>query len=333
MLEELLKYEKLGNSTELSFFLLKVLPLARNQKMSDLRAYCTANHYTIGQSVDGILKLLEFMELISVSGDEIFVQDEFFSYIKRGGKDYDKYKFTKTLLVALKNADSIESIFPSEAIKLDGVGNVFYVKENFIPLQYTVLRNLLISLGFFMRGTSLGQNLLAINAEYTNLFLDEVIKHIKETNQSRRRKSLQLLKERQAHQELLGKEAEIFVLEFEQRRLRGHRLFDSIKRISEEYVNAGYDIESFNDTNSFFADRFIEVKSYSGRLEFYWSVNEVELAKDLADKYFLYLVDRSKLTDSGYSPKIIQDPYQNVFENNLWIKESQMWKFSIEENQ
>lgn len=75
------------------------------------------------------------------------------------------------------------------------------------------------------------------------------------------------------------------------------------------------------------------MKSYSERLEFYWSVNEVESAKDLADKYFLYLVDRSKLSDSDYSPKIIQNPYQNVFENDLWIRESQTWKFSVEENQ
>lgn len=240
MLEELIKCERFGNNNELSFFLLKVLPLSRNQKVSDLRGYCIANHYTIGQSIDGILKLLEFMELISVSGDDVFVQDELFSFIKSGGGDYDKYKFTKTLLVALRNAGSIEFIFPTDAIKLDGIENVFYVKENFIPLRYTALRNLLISLGFFMRGPSLGQNLLAINGEYTNFFLDEIIKNIKEANQSRRRKSLQLLKERQARQELLGKEAEIFVLEFEQRRLREHHLFDSIKRISEEYVNAGY---------------------------------------------------------------------------------------------
>jgi len=333
MLEELLKYEKLGNSTELSFFLLKVLPLARNQKMSDLRAYCTANHYTIGQSLNGILMLLEFMGLVSISDEEILVQDEFFSSIKNGGEGFDQSKFTKTLLFALRNAGSIESIFPSDAIKLDGIENVFYVKENFIPLQYTSVRNLLISLGFFVRNSSLGQNLLAINGEYTNFFLDEIIKNIKEADRNRRRKSLQLLKERQAQQELLGKEAEIFVLGLEQQRLKKHRLVDSIKRISEEYVNAGYDIESFNDNNSFFIDRFIEVKSYSGRLEFYWSANEVEAAKELVDKYFLYLVDRSKLSENDYSPKIIQNPYQNVFENNLWKKESQTWKFSVEENQ
>lgn len=330
MLEELLKYEKLGSSTELSFFLLKVLPLARNQKISDLRAYCTANHYTIGQSLNGILKLLEFMELVNISGEEILVQDEFFSSIKNGGKGFDQSKFTKTLLFALRNAGSIESIFPSDAIKLDGVENIFYVKENFIPWQYTGVRNLLISLGFFMRSSSLGQNLLVINGEYTNFFFDEIIRNIKEADRSRRKKSLQLLKERQAQQELLGKEAEMFVLGFEQQRLKKHRLVDSIKRISEEYVNAGYDIESFNDNNSFFVDRFIEVKSYSEQIEFYWSANEVESAKELAENYFLYLVDRSKLSGGNYSPKIIQNPYRSIFENELWKKESQTWKFSLQ---
>lgn len=332
MLEELLKYEKLGNSTELSFFLLKVLPLARNQKMSDLRAYCTANHYTIGQSLNGILKLLEFMGLVSIPGEEILVQDEFFSSIKNSGEGFDQSKFTKTLLFALRNAGSIESIFPSDAIKLDGIEDVFYVKENFIPLQYTGLRNLLISLGFFMRSPFLGQNFLVINKEYTNFFLDEIIKNIREANQSRRRKSLEWLKEQQEHQELLGKESELFVLEFEKRRLSKHRLSDSIKIISEEYVNAGYDIESFNDINSLFTDRFIEVKSFSEHFEFYWSAYEVESAKDLADKYFLYLVDRSKMSNSGYSPKIIQNPYENIFNNELWKMEPKNWKFSFQDN-
>jgi len=44
-------------------------------------------------------------------------------------------------------------------------------------------------------------------------------------------------------------------------------------------VNAGYDIQSFNDNKSIIIDKFIEVKSYEGTPYFYWSKNEVEVAK------------------------------------------------------
>jgi hypothetical protein len=143
---------------------------------------------------------------------------------------------------------------------------------------------------------------------------------------------LQSLKERQAHQELLGKEAELFVLDFEKQRLNKHPLLDNIQRISEEYVNAGYDIESYNDNNSLFTERFIEVKSYSDHVKFYWSANEIEVAKELADKYFLYLVDRAKVLEAGYNPKIVQNPYQSVFENELWKKEAQTWNIIFQED-
>jgi len=331
MLEELLKHEKLGNKNELSFFLLNALTLAKNQKTSDLRAYCISNHYTIGQSISGILKLLEFMKLISISDDDILVDDEFFTSIRKTSDDFNQNSFARTFLAALRNEGVIETLFPPDAIKLDSIENVFYIRENFIPLRYIGVRNLLISLGFFEHNSLLGSNILTVNRFHTDFFQNEIVRTIKDANQHRRRKTLQSLKEQQAHQELLGKDAELFVLGFEKRRLSNHPLFGSIQRISDEYVNAGYDIESFNDINSLFIDRFIEVKSYSESVSFYWSQNEIEAAKDLAENYFLYLVDRTRMLETGYTPKVFQNPYQSVFENDLWEKVSQSWKFTLKE--
>lgn len=333
MLEELLKHEKLGNKNELSFFLLNALTLSKNQKISDLRAYCVSNHYTIGQSINGILKLLEFMKLISMSDDYVLVEDEFFTSIKKSSDNFDQNHFARAFLTVLRNEGAIDTLFPPNAIKLDSIEKVFYIKENYIPLRYMGVRNLLISLDFFEHNSPLGSNILTVNRAYSDFFLNEIIKTIKDANQYRRRKTLQSLKERQARQELLGKEAELFVLDFEKQRLNKHPLVDNIQRISEEYVNAGYDIESYSDNNSLFTDRFIEVKSYSENLEFYWSANEVDMAKELLDKYFLYLVDRTKVLEAGYAPKIIQNPYQNIYENELWKKESQTWKFSFQDDE
>ena len=75
MLEELLKYDRLGSKDELLFLLFKALPLSKSQKVSDLKKYCTSNHFSIGQSLDGMLKLLEFIEFITISDNIIFIND------------------------------------------------------------------------------------------------------------------------------------------------------------------------------------------------------------------------------------------------------------------
>ena len=128
-----------------------------------------------------------------------------------------------------------------------------------------------------------------------------------------------------------GKQGELFVLRYEQSRLEGHPHFDKIERIAETYVNAGYDIQSFNDLDSFIHDRFIEVKSYRDDIAFYWSKIEVGKAKRLKAKYYLYLVDRSLISNSDYIPKIFQDPYKKIFENDVWKKETENWKITIED--
>ena len=66
-------------------------------------------------------------------------------------------------------------------------------------------------------------------------------------------------------------------------------------------------------------DRFIEVKSYFQKLHFYWSQNEIEKAKLYEDKYFIYLVDMSKVDDPEYEPQIIENPGTNILESDSWI--------------
>jgi hypothetical protein len=334
MLEELLKCEKLGSRDELLFLLFNALPLSKSQKISDLKAYCTSNHFSIGQSLDGMLKLLEFMGLISIAGNTVFLKDNFQNSINKTHAEYfEQSDFIKILFLSLKNENAIGNFITPDAIKQDINEGVFYVKGNLIPLQYLGIRNLLISLDFFVRDTLFGTNNLGVNKSFTVFFEAEIVNSIKEKNQKRkRRRSLLNLKNQIEDQELMGKEAELFVLDFEQQRLDGHPSIDSVQRISEEYVGAGFDIESFGDKSSVFLDRFIEVKSYSENAIFYWSQNEVETAKEFGEKYFLYLVDRTKMSQRGYAPRIFQNPYQNIFENGLWNKEPQVWKFSLQEN-
>jgi hypothetical protein len=103
-----------------------------------------------------------------------------------------------------------------------------------------------------------------------------------------------------------------------------------VVRVSEYFTNAGYDIESFSDHDSIVIDKFIETKSYEGEISFYWSKNEVEKAKELGDKYFLYLVDRTRITHEGYEPIRIQNPFKKIFESEFWKNETENWKITFE---
>lgn len=134
--------------------------------------------------------------------------------------------------------------------------------------------------------------------------------------------------------EALGLAAERAVMEFEGKRLSQHNSKNLIKWVSLVDVTLGYDIHSFSiieANRGVFSDRFIEVKAVSGDdYRFFWTRNELESAKLLSDKYFLYLVpvsgkgkfDLEKLL-------IIQDPYQAVYLGKYsWNKNEELMSFS-----
>jgi hypothetical protein len=127
--------------------------------------------------------------------------------------------------------------------------------------------------------------------------------------------------------EELGRIAEEFVVNFERKCMAKHPNNNIIRMISDEDCGAGYDILSYQTESSIFLDKYIEVKSYSGEPYFYWSINEVKVAEKEKNNYFLYLVNRDKMSNEGYSPIMIQNPYKSVFNNMEWSKEPQSWKF------
>jgi hypothetical protein len=137
--------------------------------------------------------------------------------------------------------------------------------------------------------------------------------------------SLEQLKEINRIKGLHGYEAELYVEKYEKQRLFNHPSINKIRIISNLDVGAGYDIVSFNSNTSETIDRFIEVKSFAKYLSFYWSRNEVEMARLKGDNYFLYLIDRSKMEDATYKPLIIQNPFTTVFLADEWLKQENLW--------
>lgn len=127
-----------------------------------------------------------------------------------------------------------------------------------------------------------------------------------------------------------GRLAEEFVLHKERERLTESDREDLailVKKISDQNIAAGYDILSFDGRESdVFPDRFIEVKGTAGnRILFYISKNELETARKLRDRYWIYCVLNVK---AMRSKKLImmRDPYKTVFQNKNFTVEPVLWQ-------
>ena len=118
----------------------------------------------------------------------------------------------------------------------------------------------------------------------------------------------------------VGEKAEQLTLSYEKERLKDDYpdMAMSVEQISKINVAAGYDIESFNGKGSTLTpDRMIEVNGTSGTAPyFYWSENEIETAKSLKEKYWVYLWIEVKSETEGILYKKIQNPYEKLFKKS-----------------
>jgi hypothetical protein len=166
---------------------------------------------------------------------------------------------------------------------------------------------------------------VASDAKSTFLQLIDEINHSTE-----KQLSLRGLKAIQDAQEKVGQEAEEFVVAFEKNLRSRHPLQHLIRSISAEDTGAGFDVLSFETDTTLLHDKFIEVKSYAGTAMFYWSAGEIKASEELQERYWLYLVDRSRMSEAGYTPEMIQNPYAYFIERAAegWIREEQGYKLT-----
>ena len=196
-----------------------------------------------------------------------------------------------------------------DAIVYDRQGLFCKIKRAGFSLKAAVMRNFLLD----------SKAIVEKDYQYYDVsdgyeaFFEEKVKH------HHRRLTLEQLMEQHKRQEEQGRKAEEFVLEFEKRRLLWSDNAGRVKQISDFDVGAGYDIISFESPVSTTYDRFIEVKSYSSSQSFFWSSNEMKVAHELKDKYYLYLVDMDQYQLQGYEPAIFQDPRNTILNSEEWF--------------
>lgn len=291
--------------------------------INQIKDYCISRSLDIALSFDATLILLSYIEIVDVDDDKNTITRK----LEIVEKDFNE-KILQLLIEKMIADGSIQDLFNPLGVKYDVVSDKIAVRNSSISLGLSGIKKLLISIGFFEK-TSLSENLLPINPDHADFFKEIILPVIMPKEMTEQEgMSLDELRSILEQKQLYGKVAEEFVLHYEKTRLAGHKKIDKIKIISEIDCGAGYDIISFDELKSLEINRFIEVKSYSGKAQFYWSKNEVEEAQARGNAYFLYLVDRDKTSDKFYAPEIIQAPFKNVFLNeSVWSREAQSWRF------
>ena len=235
------------------------------------------------------------------------------SAIAAGAEGFTALMSEQTLIYMLE-----EGYISPEAIIYDHNTNSCIVKKSGVSFTAAVLRNYLLDTESFIENED---GNFVINKRYEALFENKVKNH-------RNAMSLEKLLELHERQAKQGRLAEEFVVDFEKRRLLWCENSNMVKQISDLDVGAGYDVISFNDSNSEKFDRFIEVKSFIGSTSFFWSSNEMKTAKKIGQNYYLYLVDMEEYLLPGYEPIIIRDPANTLLSADDWVQEIESLKLT-----
>jgi hypothetical protein len=325
MLEELQKYDKLGTKDEILFILYSVLSIDKYNNIEDVKTLCIHHSYNFGSSFNGAIDLLELLNIIKRNDNQIKAEKCIQNY--NSVTFFENVFIYEKLFKMLCGENKLDLFFNQKTIKRDNETQQYYIKGNQVPFFLNPIKKFLINTGFLelIENTN---NSYFIKNTFRDFFTSYIINGLRKSSE-KRKISLIKLKELQALKNKYGYEAEIFVLDFELNRLKKHPTKNNIKIISEEFSNAGYDIESFDSEESVVNDRFIEVKSYSESVAFYWSRNEVETAMELGSSYFLYLVDRKQININGYKPIQIQNPSKTILQNVDWSIKTDTYKIEL----
>jgi len=326
MLEKIQNQTIICNKSQLKYLI--VLLSTGSKSLNDLKVACSSKDYTFSRNFNSLIVFLKWLNIVEIVSNKVKLlvnKNHIFS-----SNNIISHKFFNNLFISMRIDNELEDFLNINNVKYIANEDIILINNNLIPFSFSQIRNLLVDLGF-LDYDSISENHFIVNSHYKSWFIKEIIPLVDNQEISRK---LPLLKLKEIHKknELYGKEAEEYILSFEKKRLINHIRFYEIKILSEEWSNAGYDIQSFDDINSIIFDRFIEVKSYEGNKPyFYWSRNEYQVAKRKQKKYWLYLVNRKEMNTEDYLPIMIQNPYQKIFKNDLWKKETENWKISIEE--
>lgn len=279
------------------------------------RKYCES-----ALAFDETLVLLEELKIVKKKSDELVLSKTFSQTY------YHIDDFKKILLPILFSAEGdISEQLRNFLLNFQTDTNKTFFKATEIQkIKFSDTRNLLLELEFI--SASVDNTTYIVNPDYTDLFVKQF---------SKNKLSPESLKRKQTENDSIGLTAEKAVIDFEVKRLANISIDQKeIEHTSQENVLAGYDIKSFEnylDANMKRIERYIEVKAVSiDDFKFYWSRNEMEIAKVFGEKYFLYLLPvASNDTFDFEKLMIVNNPFKNIYLNRPdWKKVEENISFS-----
>ena len=222
-------------------------------------------------------------------------------------KCFSKNNFSKKIIQTLSkfHYDKTEGLWFNKNI----VVNLFQ-SSKYLPLFYDV--ELLVK----------DQNVIRVNPKYCDY--NKIIKYKTKTYKLSQERLLEKLE----NQKLIGEIAEEIVLDFEKTRLKNEgslSFSELVRQINIDFSNAGYDLESFTGiVIDGLYNRFIEVKGSTGNiLDFHWSLNEIKIAEERKEEYWIYFVSNIdvKSRSSPNEPLMIPNPWKNIFLDDTYAKD------------
>lgn len=322
MLREISRYENLGTPGFFWEMLQRVKDNDAHWKPDDLEGYFF-NRIVEGEAVfDGCLPMALALGIIRSDGRGVLsIDPAFLEFL--ASESYMRAKMIERVLAVFGGDEEFLAIFSPQNLSYDVVYGLIQIDRSAFGFRYANLRKFLIGFGFIKPHPDSQIPKLIVIQKYRRLFDSRLLPEVR-----RRKIGIENLETALEQKRIAGTNAEEFVVAFEKKRLSAHPSKDLIQRISDYDVSAGYDVISYDNLESSAYDRFIEVKSCSIDRRFYWSKNEVFQAKLKQAQYFLYLVNPEKISENGYEPTVVQNPYRNIFLDESWIREPQSWLFS-----
>lgn len=256
-------------------------------------------------SRDNSIILLEKCELINEE-DELFSKAKYLN-------DIDRFSEELLRMIRIIYSNAVDNILSLDK-KYDENRNLFYISRNKVELRYSGLVMLLNDLSF-----------IQVIANRIIIFDEDLAKELSEKQDktsARRTISLIELENELALRKEYGEIGERKAFEYETKLLAERGIAKAPKMISDIDVSAGYDLVSYLSSDSISYDKYIEVKSCQNKEQaFYLSRNELRIAKEKGESYYLYLYIRE--TDEII---IINDPYNRIYLSEEWAKEPQIYK-------
>jgi len=269
-----------------------------------------------------ILRLCDYGGLLSIKKEQVIVTEAGRQFLGHNPESYyeltdGQKRFVAGRMILAGPWRSIaRNLLLNFSPDYDNLTYALSLADDPLPSRLNAIVYLLRRLGVIMEDNSV----ISVTPDYVvavrDLLSDRRVRTEKELEQT-------LLENRR-----IGSQAEEAVVEYEQKRLRslGHEFeAQSVKRISQLDVQAGYDIRSFDgDKRTLQHDRFIEVKASTGaELRFYWTANERRMAERLGEKYWIYFVRGFRESRSGQiQPVMIRNPAKRLSELALTVEPS-----------